>query len=243
MLLALLLLAAPPDTIRLEVGSKLVNGRVYAPHKARVRVHGDSGAAQPAAEWINELTLGDSAGRPVMRWVTTGKQNPGKPDERTWELRQTYDAETLAPLAYSSKSSAGTFSSLNFNGNRVTGTRKLPSDPAVVNVDYSIERRGFIASASDLVPLAVGLKPGSVMTAPVWSPGMKTAETRIFTVIGEESIDVEGTTVKAWKVEERHADGRMYATWWLLDHSPYMVFGEVVRPDGKVQRMSEVAIP
>ena len=24
---------------------------------------------------------------------------------------------------------------------------------------------------------------------------------------------------------------------------PYMVFGEVVRPDGKVQRMSEVAIP
>ena len=50
MLLALLLLAAPPDTIRLEVGSKLVNGRVYAPHKARVRVHGESGAAQPAAE-------------------------------------------------------------------------------------------------------------------------------------------------------------------------------------------------
>lgn len=242
MLLALLLLAAPPDTIRLEVGSKLVNGRVYAPHKARVRVHGDSGAAAPAAEWINELTLGDSAGRPVMRWVTTGKQNPGKPDERTWELRQTYDAETLAPLGYASKSSAGTFSTLVFDGNRVTGKRKMPSDPGVVDVDYNIERRGFIASASDLVPLAVGLKPGIVMTAPVWSPGMKTAETRIFTVIGEEPVDVEGTRVLAWKVEERHADGRMYATWWLLDHSPYMVFGEVIRPDGKVQRMSEVEV-
>lgn len=243
MLLILLLVAAPADTIRLEVGSKLVNARVYKPHKARVRVHGDSGAANPTAEWINELTLGDSAGRPVMRWVTTGRQNPGKSNELTWELRQTYDGETLTPLGYAAKSSMGTFSSFAFDGNRVIGKKKGPRDSTVVDVDQTIERRGFMASATDLVPLAVGLKPGTVMTAPVWAPGMKTAETRIFTVIGEENVEVEGARVRAWKVEERHADGRMYATWWLLDHSPYMVYGEVIRPDGSLQKISEVEVP
>ena len=33
------------------------------------------------------------------------------------------------------------------------------------------------------------------------------------------------------------------ATWWLLDKSPYMVYGEVPLPDGTIQRMTEVEIP
>lgn len=243
LLLSLLVPLAATDTIRLEVGSKAVNGRVYAPHKARVRVHIGGAAGPPSAEWVNELTLGDSAGRRVMRWVTTGTQNPGSANPRTWELRQTYDAETLAPLGYSSKSSAGGFSSLRIEGIRVHGTRKAPTDSVAQQVDYAIDRPGFIASASDLVPLAVGLKPGTVMTAPVWSPGTPKAETRIFSVLSKGPVDVEGTPVEAWKVEERHADGRLFATWWLIEKSPYMVYGEVVLPDGRIQRMSEVEIP
>ena len=58
------------DTIRLEVGAKEINGRVYAPHAARVRVRVGGVAAPITAEWTNELTLGDSGGRPGMRWVT-----------------------------------------------------------------------------------------------------------------------------------------------------------------------------
>jgi hypothetical protein len=55
------------DTIRLEVGAKQVNGRVYAPHAARVRVRVGGVDSPITAEWTNELTLGDSGGRPVMR--------------------------------------------------------------------------------------------------------------------------------------------------------------------------------
>jgi hypothetical protein len=108
----------------------------------------------------------------------------------------------------------------------------------------TLDRPGFIASASDLVPLAVGLQEGKVMTAPVWGPSMARSELRIFTVIGEGPVVVEGTVVKAWKVEERrHADRTLLATWYLTEAAPYMVYGEVPLPNGQLQRMSEVAIP
>jgi len=57
-------------------------------------------------------------------------------------------------------------------------------------------------------------------------------------------VDVEGTRVTAWKItEHRHADRKLLATWYMTEDSPYMVYGEVVLPDGQVQRMTEVAIP
>src|SRR5690349_13588295 len=81
------------DTIYAEVGSPIVDGRVFKPHAARVRVYrGDSLVAQ----WVNELSLGDSAGRPVMRWVTTGEVARDNPQRPLNVLRQTYDAQTMA---------------------------------------------------------------------------------------------------------------------------------------------------
>jgi hypothetical protein len=72
---------------------------------------------------------------------------------------------------------------------------------------------------------------------------MTRSELRIFSVIGKEAVDVEGSAVEAWKVEERRADGALQATWWLLERSPYMVYGEVILPNGQIQRMTEVEIP
>src|SRR5688500_11025688 len=100
------------DTIRLEVGSKQVDGRVYRPHAARVRVWVGPGAGRMRAEWTNTLTLGDSAGRKVQRWVTTGWQVTPAGDTVRWELRQTYDAQTLAPLGITRTASTGAMSSV-----------------------------------------------------------------------------------------------------------------------------------
>src|SRR5262245_39937555 len=86
------------DTVRIEVGSRAVDGRVYGPHAARVHVRVGDGAQ--TAEWTNELTLGDSAGRRVMRWVTKGTRTSPAGTAITWEIRQTYDAVTLAPYGY-----------------------------------------------------------------------------------------------------------------------------------------------
>ncbi len=235
---------ASADTIRLEVGSPEVNGKVYEPHAARVRVRVGEGEGRLVAEWTNELTLGDSAGRPTMRWVTKGTRYADAGGAVTWEIRQTYDAVTLAPYGYASSSSTGAYARLRLDGRRVQGTRRLANDTTVHQVDLTLDRPGFVASASDLVPLAAGLAEGKVMTAPVWGPAMTRSELRIFTVVGRGPVDVEGTRVRAWKVEERrHVDRRLLATWYLTEGSPYMVYGEVNLPDGQVQRMTEIAIP
>jgi len=44
-------------------------------------------------------------------------------------------------------------------------------------------------------------------------------------------------------VEHRQSDGKLLANWFLVDVSPYMVAGDVFLPDGRVQKMTEVAIP
>jgi hypothetical protein len=236
--------AAALDTVRLEVGSPEIDGRIYAPHAARVRVRVGEGEGRLVAEWTNELTLGDSAGRRVMRWVTKGTRFTPTGAPVTWEIRQTYDAITLAPYGYASSSSTGAFARLSLDGTRVRGTRRTAEDSTVRAVDVTLDRPGFVASASDLVPLAAGLKEGKVMTAPVWGPAMTRSELRVFTVAGRGPVNVEGTEVTAWKVEERrHADGRLLAIWYLTESSPYMVYGEVPLPNGQVQRMTEVAIP
>lgn len=236
--------AQASDTIRLEVGAREVNGTVYQPHAARVRVRIGSDTSRVVSEWTNELTVGDSAGRAVHRWVTKGTQYPPNGQPVTWELRQTFDAVTLAPLGYLSTRSNGLRVQLRINGTSVRGTRKLPNDTTVQQVDVTLDRPGFVAAASDLVPLAVGFKEGRVMTAPVWGPNMTRADMRIFTVIGKTPVTVEGTEMVAWKVEERrYSDKQLAATWYLLETSPYMVYGEVPLPNGQIQRMSEVAIP
>jgi hypothetical protein len=234
----------PSDTIRLEIGSTQVDGRVYRPHAARVRVWVGPGQGRMRAEWTNVLTLGDSAGRTVQRWITTGRQMTPTGDTVHWELRQTYDARTLAPLGITRTSSTGATSSLRIDGRQVRGTRRANGDAPTEPVAYMIDQPGFVASASDLVPAAVRLDTGVVMIAPVWQPGSTTSELRVFTVLARVDVDVEGTKVNAWKVEERRrADRSLLATWYLLDRSPYMVYGEVPLPDGSVQRMTEVEIP
>src|SRR5690606_18074066 len=113
-----------------------------------------------------------------------------------------------------------------------------------VQVDRTLDRAGFIASASDLVPMAVGYRAGLVMIAPVWSPQLTTVEDRVFTVIGEEPVMVEGQRVVAWKVTEHvRATHALKATWWLTEASPYMVLAEIPLASGQVQRITGVPLP
>lgn len=232
------------DTTWIDIGSPAIDGSVFAPHRARVRVQVDG---VTVAEWVNELTLGDSAGRSIARWVTTGARlnADGSVDGR-WQLRQTFDRVTLAPIAYERSNEGEVVARFTVEGKRVRGSRRMRADGPHEPMDLAIDRPGFIASASDLVPLAAGklLSAGSVMAAPFWGPNMTASELRVFTVVRREPIDVEGTAWNAWRVEERdHATGRLGATWFLVEDSPYMVAGEVYMPDGRVRKMTEVAVP
>lgn len=233
----------PADTIFLEVGSPLVNGTLFKPHRARVLVYGADGKTI-TNDWINELTLGDSAGRKIMRWVTTSQPVAANPNRPLSDLRQTYDAVTLAPYSYSLKVSNGVMTQLTINGRAVRGTRKTLNETVPQTVSVDLDRAGFVASASDLVPVAAGMQLGAVMVAPMWGPNMQKAEDRVFTVVKDTVVDVEGTPQKSRKVEERRRSDRAFlAAWYLTLESPYMVYGEVPLPNGGVQRMTEVALP
>jgi hypothetical protein len=242
-LLIALAAPAPSDTIRIEVGSDRVDGRVYRNHRARVRVYRNTTDGKPITQWTNELVVGDSAGRKVMRWTTLGQFDSvtGKPG---YELLQTYDHRTLAPYGYLLTSKSGARIQLAIDGNRLRGTRRLPNDSTTRTVDETVPKMGFVAGASDIVPAAVGFAEGRVIVAPFWAPNMKTAEMRIFSIIRKEKIRVEGQELVAWRVEERReSDKSLLATYHLMDESPYMVAGEVPLPDGQVNKMTEVAEP
>ena len=232
------------EVLRLEVGARQIDGRVYQPHAAKVRVYVGPGQGTVRSEWTNVLTIGDSAGRQLHYWLTTGTQITPAGDTVRWELRQVYDAVTLQPYSIVRTASNGLESRLRIDGRRVHGTRRVNASAPIEQIDYTIDRPGFVASASDLVPAAVGFKEGRVISVPIWGPPMQQAEQRRFTIIGKVDVDVEGTRVNAWKVEEhRESDQKLLATWYLLDQSPYMVYGEVPLPDGSVQRMTEVEVP
>lgn len=233
---------AQADTIFIEVGSPQLDASFFKPHAARVRIYNGQGVQ--TAEWDNELTLGDSAGRRVMRWITTGRpvaSNPGRPLQR---LFQTFDLITLAPLGFVASSNTGAFTQLKIDGKKVTGIRRPGPTAPVQDVNVELDAAGFMMGASDLVPVAAGLKTGTVIVAPLWAPNMTTSERRVFIVLADTTVMVEGKPQRARKVDERkRGDKSLVASWYLLMDDPYMVYGEVPLPDGTVQRMTEVPIP
>jgi hypothetical protein len=245
-LLATLTLTPPSptavDTIRLEVGAPQVDGRVFPSHLARNRNY-PSADAPPSNTWTNELIVGDSAGTAVHRWVSRGVQLGPEGRGATWELVQTYDARTLAPLTYHRWSSDGSSVRLRLDGTRVRGVHRVAGDPETREIDLALDRPAYFAGASDLVPMAMTLREGDVVTAPVWSWGMPSTETRVFTALGHVRVVVEGAEVEAWKVEERiEGDGRLVAVWYLTGNSPYMVLGEIPTADGRMRRITGVAL-
>lgn len=234
-------LQPPADTVHLHVGSPAIDGRVFTPHAARVRVYNAQGTL--VQEWDNELFLGDSAGRPVMRWITTGRPVPANPTRPLVRILQTYDAVTLAPYGYLSTSSTGAYLQLSLTGTRVQGSKRANAQAPLEPVDVTLDAPGFYAGASDLVPVAAGLRTGQVFTAPVWSTNATRSERRTFVVRSDTTIDIEGTNVRSRRVDEFKPDGSLAAAWFLLRDAPFMVYGEVPLASGGVQRMTEVPIP
>jgi hypothetical protein len=233
---------ARADTLRLEVGSPEIDGRIFPAHSARNRVYMGRDAA-PVSTWTNDLSVGDSAGVQVHRWVTRGVQLGPEGVGSSWELLQTYDARTLQPLTYYRWASNGASTRLRIEGTRIRGEQRVPGEAAPRSIDRTLDRPAFFAGASDLVPMAVRMREGLVITAPVWSPGMESTEVRVFSVLRKETVSVEGADVAAWKVEERvDRTGALVATWYLTDTSPYMVLGESPLPNGGARRITGEAL-
>ena len=233
--------AADPtaDTLHIPVGSPAVDGSIYQPHVGRVtRLHMEGGRTDTTAVWLNTLELGDSAGRAVHRWLTSGWSGPPGGARNEFNLRSTFDARTLALLGWHMKTGSGFEGSLAVDGRRVRGAVKPPSADGPQQVDFELPDAGFAAGAADLIPYAVGLREGLTMTLPLWSPPGRKLETEVWTVTGIEQIAFDGRTVPSYVMEhfapgDPKAKGRI----WFVDEPPYVVQWDLFPEEGVVVRM------
>jgi hypothetical protein len=230
---------ASTDTVHVEVGSPLVDGAVYAPHSARVvklLVRGDR--VDTTAVWTNRLEIGDSAGRRVHRWLTAGWGGPAGGKRVGFELRSTFDARTLALLGHDLRSESGAGWKLAVDGSTVRGLRRTPADTTMRPVELTLPRAGFAAGASDLIPFAMKLREGLVMTLPLWSPPGTEVHDEIWRVTRRGTYAFEGRDVPSWEMEQYGPeDGRLRGRIWFIDDAPYVVRWDLFNEDGSIVRM------
>lgn len=229
----------PSAAVHVPVGSPLVDGSVYQPHVGRVirlRIEGDR--IDTTAVWTNTLVIGDSAGRPVHRWHTSGWSGPPGGARNRFDLWSTFDGKTLALLGWHMKGATGFEARLAADGRTVRGTMKPPSASEPQPVEFELPEAGFASGAADLIPYAVGLREGLTMTFPLWSPPGRGIETQTWTVTKRDSVSFDGRTVPSWVMEhfdagEPDAKGRI----WFVDEPPYVVRWDLFGEEGVVIRM------
>lgn len=231
--------ARAADTLHLEVGSPRVNGGVYRPHAGRVvklRVAG--GRTDTTAVWTNRLVIGDSSGRAVHRWHTAGWGRQPGGARGSYDLWSTFDARTLALLGWHLKTEKGFEVRLGADGRAVRGTRRTPADSTPVPIDTTLPRAGFAAGAADLIPYAVGLREGVVMTLPLWSPPGAGVKTEVWRVTRRTPVEFAGRRVPSWEMEHyRPEDGRLLGRIWFIDEPPYVARWDLFHEDGATDRM------
>lgn len=226
------------DTTRVEVGSPLVNGTFYVSHTGLVTmVRMSSGSTDTIGRWTNELIMGDSAGRPIHRWYTTGWTRGSDGTTTRFDLWQTFDARTLALHTYRLRSGKGTDVRLTIEATRVRGSYRAHADSQPRNVDIMLRHAGFVAGAADLVPPAMGLREGLVIVMPVWNPPADSVETQIWTIDRRRQKEFEGRSLEAWEGAQHDADGKRIGSIWFVNAPPYMVRWDFVASDGGVVRL------
>jgi streptogramin lyase len=227
------------DTVRIEVGSPLVDGSVYPAHSGRVtRLRIEGQRVDTTGSWTNHLEIGDSAGTPVHRWHTTGTVTSDNGGRTRFELWQTFDARTLALYAYHLRSDQGALIRLSIDGRRVWGIRRAGGDSLVTTVDFMLPRPGYVGGAVDLVPQAIagGLRVDVAMRLPVWSPPSDKIMEQVWAVRRRTTTEFEGRQVPAWEMIHFAPDGVQRGTIWLIDQPPYMVRWDLEAASGRITR-------
>ena len=238
---------ASRDSVRLEPGTPLIDGRVIRSHVSTQR---STLPGRPANEVVTSLTMRDSAGQRFMTMATRGAI-PSDSGPVQYELVQTYDARALTLVSYLLAYSNGDTTRLAIDGRRVRGVRSVPAPMRIVlaqrrrwmlqPVDQTLDRDGFDSGIVTLLSAAMAFRPGLVITIPIVTHSSGVSDVTVLAVIGREKVQVGGSRVDAWKVEQRRAGERtLSATWYLMDSPPYVAAGEVVVPGGQIMRLTRV---
>jgi hypothetical protein len=228
------------DTLCVAVGSEMISGLELPVHGSKIdRFQLDPGQAPRNIGWItNVMSIGDTAGRPVFRFITEGEARQPNGQANRYTLYTTFDRKTTALLGYFISGSLGREVRLTLDGNRVRGTIRPSADAAVQPVDVTLSRPGFLGSSMDIQLALLPLRPGLTIELPVWMPGMTDAESRWYVVVSQGTAKMGGKTVDAWVTEEWNADrSRKLSTMNVIKSAPFMEWQEFDQPSGGKLRL------
>lgn len=237
------------DTIDVGVGSPLIDGARMRSFTTRIRTFRVAGA-DPAlvSEATNVITLGDSAGVPVVRVRSSGwSMGPKGRIESTTDF--TFDRATLALRGMVSRAADGSERALHADGRSVEMVVPLPNGAPPLRT--ALATPGFYGPWSDFVVEELPRRVGTVYRVHLWRPAPQPGgppriveETHLYTVARREDVAVLGKTYRqAWVIEDRLAGNDALAgTMWIVDGPPNLVRWLIAMPDGSALRVDQALV-
>ncbi|MDQ6769606.1 MAG: hypothetical protein M3Z54_06425 [Gemmatimonadota bacterium] len=215
------------DTIDVPVGSVIVDMSDFTDHGTLIvgnRMSG--GTATHVLDMTTRLTTGDSVGLPGRVLRIHSEQDRvagpfGPPGGKQIE-DLTLDRQSLAVRAWHTHPAEGMGRTgyATFNGSTVRGSLNMGGKEQQVAFDLS--EPAFYGPGIDYVIEHLPMRAGAVYRLPVFRPGDRFIQRRLYHVVGTEAIDALGVHhPNAWRVEELSPDGKQQlSTLWIVHGTP-----------------------
>lgn len=226
--------SGPPDTVDVKVGSSLVDFSKHQPAAQRtfqtVTMNGQTRSAPPLV-WT--FRFDDSGGEPRM-FVSSkveGAATQGPPPTVLEFNRRSVALKHV--LAEDGKTVMLTVDGVSVKG-------EYPGPAGNRPVDLNLDEPAFFGPLADLLAESLPRRMGVVYRVPLWTPGPKPFEYRLYQFVRQEDVEVRGRSYpQAWVLEDRSTDGTLMSTMWLVDGPPELVRWVLNRPGGPMVKLEQ----
>jgi hypothetical protein len=215
------------DPIQLDVGSPLVDGRIYKAHDATAtRSVTKDGVVLRSITYTNHTYLTTWKGRAVC--VVESKPNAQTTDTSFYE-KTVLDARTMALLHREQRDGGGRLVDADVDGVHVTGRYRAKSGAPVDTLDFTLAAPSYDWGFVDAAIGATHMREGQSWRVPTFglSPSGRTTLWENFRITGHD----RGT----WIIENAD-DAPVHTKIWITEDPPYLPLVLTTLPDGSIAK-------
>lgn len=225
--LAPMLQAQPSAPIQLDVGSPLVDGRIYKAHEAwAMRSVTKDGATVRSIQYTNYTFLTRWKG--VDACVVESKPNAETTDTAFYE-KTVLDARSMALLHREERNGAGRLLIADVDGAHVTGQYRAKAGDPIESLDFTLEVPSYYVGFVDAAVGATHIQPGQSWRVPTFSfgPTRRKTDWQIYRITGRQPA--------GWIIENVD-DSQTQTKIWITDDPPYLPLVIAKLSDGSIAR-------